>query len=171
VGRIAVNDWNGLIDCMCALETLPETVIEDMLMAGADVIIDSQKKKIRQMGLINTGQLQQSITKSKKLQRDGMTKYVDVYPQGERKPYKRTAKEKQKAASRRRYKKNKYPQKQTGSKGMPKNNEVAFVHEFGAPRRNIPALNWMQKADKEGTDEAARQAGIVYDKFLRSNKL
>ena len=49
--------------------------------------------------------------------------------------------------------------------------EIAFIHEFGAPRRNIKASEWMRKANEAATVEAINAAEKVYDNFLRSKKL
>lgn len=62
-----------------------------------------------------------------------------------------------------------YPQG-TRSNGV-RNAEVGFILEYGAPKKHIPASNWMEHANETCTDEAVNAAAAVYDDFLRKNNL
>ena len=52
-----------------------------------------------------------------------------------------------------------------------RNVEVGFVEEFGAKDRNIPAHQWMRKANESAADEGVQSAVEVYDRYLKSKNL
>lgn len=52
-----------------------------------------------------------------------------------------------------------------------RNAEVAFINEFGAPKRNIAPRPFILTANEEAADEAVKAASDVYDKFLKSKNL
>jgi hypothetical protein len=52
-----------------------------------------------------------------------------------------------------------------------RNAEVGFILEFGAPKKHIPASNWMKKANEGCADEAVKAAASVYDEYLKKNNL
>lgn len=58
-----------------------ETVIPEMLKAGADVVAKKQKEEAANFGLNDTGGLIQSI-KPTKVKKDGSATVIDIYPQG-----------------------------------------------------------------------------------------
>lgn len=87
------------------LANLPDSVLDDMLNAGADVIAEGQKAVGRRMGVHLTGVMLDSIQKSKKTKAASAAgRYIDVYPGG------------------------------TNAKGR-RNAEVAFVNEYGTTRQ------------------------------------
>nr|DAO08731.1 MAG TPA: virion morphogenesis protein [Caudoviricetes sp.] len=62
-----------------------------------------------------------------------------------------------------------YPQG-TNAQGE-RNATVAFVNEFGAPRRGIPARPFIKLANEDAADAAVDAAAEVYDKYLKSKNL
>lgn len=62
-----------------------------------------------------------------------------------------------------------YPQG-TRANGV-RNAEVGFIHEFGAPQRNIPAKGWMESANEECADDAVAAAAVVYNQYLEKLNL
>lgn len=49
--------------------------------------------------------------------------------------------------------------------------EVAFINEYGAPGRGIPARQWMKEANEACAEEATKAAYDVYDEYLKSKNL
>jgi hypothetical protein len=58
----------------------------------------------------------------------------------------------------------------TRSNGV-RNAEVGFILEYGAPKKHLPALNWMKSANEGCEDEAVEAASDAYDKFLKEHNL
>lgn len=58
----------------------------------------------------------------------------------------------------------------TNDKGV-RNAEVAFINEFGAPGRGIPARPFIKEGNELAADVAVEAAAKVYDKFLKSKNL
>ena len=137
--------YDGLDDLLKDLDSIvdiPDEVLDDMLDAAADVVVRAQKEEIASQGLIDTGELQRSISRGRKYSKDFGRK-MDIYPQGTRK---------------------------NGKKEI-KNAEVGFIHEFGAPREKIPAKNWMKKANERCADQAVESAAKVYERYLEKHNL
>lgn len=137
-------DLSGLMTSLKKLSEIPDEVVEEMLMAEADVVERAQKKELRALGLKHpTGQLEKSITHSRqlKIRRDG-SRAVYVYPQGDRK-------------------------KKGKGKAKPATNaEVGFILEYGAPGRGIPPRPWMWTANEKCENRAIRAAQKVYDGWV-----
>lgn len=49
--------------------------------------------------------------------------------------------------------------------------EVAFINEYGAPGRGIPARQWLKEANEACAEEATKAAYDVYDEYLKSKNL
>ena len=147
------------------IENLPEQVIDEMLEAQAKVIVAAQERAVEEYGLIDTGELKNSISANKKwrVEKRGFDRYIDVYPKGTRKKRKltsyRVSKKRRRIDSFRVYKR------------LVTNNEVAFIHEFGAASKNIPAKHWIKNANEGVAEEAAEVAGKIFEKFLNSLNL
>ena len=58
----------------------------------------------------------------------------------------------------------------TNDKGE-RNATVAFVNEYGVPRRGIPARPFIATANAAAADPAVGAAGKIYDEFLKSKNL
>ena len=80
-------DFNvtGLDDVMKEMmshQQAAEAAIPEMLNAGADILIKTQKGEIQSMKLVDTGDMMKSIKGGKiKKDKDGNS-YIDVYPKG-----------------------------------------------------------------------------------------
>lgn len=149
MAHMEVEGLGPLIDDFAALASLPEDVVDDMLNAGADVLVQAQQKEIRQQwrGPYSLGISAASIQKSSKIRTAkymGVTgRYIEVYPQGERK---------------------------RGGKSV-RNAEIAFINEYGAPGRGIAARPAIAAANAKA-EEAAVQAGErVFNAYLDSKNL
>lgn len=56
------------------------------------------------------------------------------------------------------------------SRGI-RNAEVAFINEYGAPNRDIPARQFIREANESAADPAVEAAAKVMDEFLEKNNL
>ncbi len=166
---MALLVMDGLEECvlfMDQLANIPDDVIYEMLAAEADVVIEAQKKEINSLGLVETAKMRDSIkadNKFGKTRGKGMAQYINVYPHGVHHTYSGRAKTKA-------YKRSKHGRTYTygGSDKKANNAEVAFIHEFGAPSRNIPAKQWMRKANEKAAPKAAEAAADVLQKYQDS---
>lgn len=141
MASINTQNLDGLMMDFAELASLPDWVAEEMLNAGADVIVEAQKKTARTMGVVDTGQLAASITKSRVKFRRDRAKVIHVYPQGERKRGNITT----------------------------KNAEIAFVDEFG--KQGQPARPFIRTSVEQSADKAIDAMFKVYDRYLTSKNL
>ena len=147
MATIQVSGIDGLI---VDLETLAEIeengIVDEMLIAGGEVMQQAQKKSIDAYELVDTGQMKNSITVGKpKKSKNGKVLYV--YPKGARtKEYKTGAKK--------------------GQIYKVRNAEIAFINEFGAPERHIPARPFMEKAVEDSGEDAVKSEEAVFDNWL-----
>lgn len=81
MGRLTVNGMDTLIDSLADLAKIPDSVIEDILNAEADVIVAEQKKTAQAMGVYDTGVTAGSIKKTA-VKKSGLDRSISVYPQG-----------------------------------------------------------------------------------------
>lgn len=79
---IRTTGLDDLIGSFDKLMDIPDEVQEAMLNAEADVVAAAQKAKLEELGLHKTGQLKKSISRKGKIEKKGMRRYLDVYPQG-----------------------------------------------------------------------------------------
>ncbi len=157
---------DGLEECTLffdELANIPENVIQDMLEAEAEIVIESQKKEIDTLGLVDTAKMRDSITADKKMRYNGQERYINVYPRGVHHVYRGRMVTKK-------YKRSKHGRTYTYGGGEQKANnaEVAFIHEFGAPSRHIPAKQWMRKANEQAAGKAADAAAEVLHEYQNS---
>ena len=106
MGRLTVNGLDALSDDFAALARLPDSVVEGILEAEADVILPAQRAEIEKQwkGPHSLGISSKSVKKGKvKKDRDGRS--LTIYPQGTRKRGGRST----------------------------RNAEIAFINEYGAP--------------------------------------
>ena len=141
-----VTGLGGLALSLEEVADLPEDVLLEMLSAEGEVIKTAQVQKIEALHLVDSGQMRDSITVDDRLRgkggyAGGTTRYINVYPKGIRKDRKS------------------------------RNAEVAFLEEFGAPRRGIAPRNWMRTANEEAADRATQAAAEVYDCWLKGKGL
>ena len=159
---------DGLALSMEEFAEIPDEIVEEMLLAGGEVVAEAQKRSILQLGLTDSRKLMKSIRAVPKVGLvDGIRKlFVLVYPYGKHHAYFRKAET-------RTYKNSKSGRTYTvgGKMQNVTNSEVGFIHEFGAPKRNIPARQWMRKANEASADAMTAAEFSVYDRWLRSKGL
>ena len=148
MARMTVTGLNGLISDMTDLASLSEDVIDDILNAEADVIVQAQRAEIERQwkGPYSMGISAKSIKKDRKMRglgRGRLYHYINVYPQGTR--------------------------KRDGESIS--NAEIAFINEYGAPDRGIvarPAISVSIAKSEETAEEAGEK---VYRAYLDSKNL
>lgn len=159
---------DGLMLSLQEFQEIPDDVVEEMLEAAAKVVVDAQKKSIQSLGLVESGKLIKSIKAHSKVGKiDGVRKrYVLVYPTGKHGTRNRKLVIKK-------YKRSKHGRTYTvgGDTVAVTNNEVGFIHEFGAPKRGIPAKQWMRKANESCAEKMVNAEFVIYDKWLKSKDL
>lgn len=138
---------NELQLTMQEVAELPDATKDAMLSAGADVFIRACKNKITELGMVRTGQLLTSIKAFPKRKKRDNELYYLVYPAGTRQKQSRS------------------------SKKDATNAEVGFIHEYGLPRKHIPAKQWMRSAVETSADAVVAAEAAVYDQYLRSKGL
>lgn len=155
---------DGMILSFEQLSAMPDEVVENILDAGAVVVVSAHKASIQAEGLIDTGVLKESIKAHKK--RDNGRRYVLVYPEGPHHKYNRKEVTKTYANS-------KHGRAYTvgGDEKAVTANEVGFIQEFGAPKRHIRATQWMLKANEMSAGTMAAAEYAVYDDWLKSINL
>ena len=165
MATLDTNGLDGLMFDLKELEELPTEVIDDMLMAGGEVIAKAHKDELRSMGLVGeTKNLVNSIGIHRK-RHSASEHYVLVYPSGRHHTY--------------RARSGTYTKMNWGRSGGVRskgggtkeatNNDVGFVHEFGG--HGNQARQWMRKANEENIDQAVEAEYAVYDKYLTSKGL
>ena len=144
MGNLKTDGIDSLSLDLSELAYLPDRVVADMLQAEADVILSAQRSEIesRWKGPYSLGISAKSIRKgSVKKGKDGYS--ISIYPQGSRKRGKKTV----------------------------RNAEIAFINEYGAPKRNIRARPALKSAIARKEDEAAAAGEKVYQAYLDSKNL
>lgn len=84
---MAYFDFTSLDELMEDLEAiadLPDAVAKEMLMAQAEIIAEAQQRAAVANGLVDTGQMKESIEVDSAIKTSGLDRYVDVYPRGTR---------------------------------------------------------------------------------------
>ena len=136
-------------------------------------VIKAQKDELLTLGLYDNESsgphLVDSIKLHKKLHAasaGGPSRYVLIYPTGKHGQYNRRLRTKA-------YKNSKHGRTYTvgGDQKATSSSEVGFIHEYGAPRRNIPAKRWMQNANEKSAAATTAAQAAVYNKFLESKNL
>ena len=121
------------------LASLPDSMLDEMLDAEAEVVERAQKNKGRSYGVYRTGMTLESIKRGKKRKtKDGRA--VEVAPQGK------------------------------NARGS-RNAEIAFLNEYGVPKRGIAARPFIRDANEACADEAVQKAYKVYDDYLNKKGL
>lgn len=142
---ISIVGVDTLLDDLWSLASLPDSVVDGILNAEADVVVQAQQEEIQRQwkGPYSMGISAKSIKKDNKIKRDGSGPYINVYPQGTRK---------------------------RGKKSI-RNAEIAFINEYGAPRRGIAARPAIKSAVTNKGDEAVEAGEKVYHAYLDSKNL
>ena len=144
MARFEVDGADALISDMDELARLPNEVIKDILNAEADVILPAQRDEIEKQwrGPYSLGISAKSIKKTGvKKELDGSS--ISIYPQGAR---------------------------ERGKKKI-RNGEIAFINEYGAPRRGIAARPAIKTATAKKEQEAVEAGERAYHAYLNSKNL
>lgn len=148
MAHVEVTGLVGLLDDLEALAGLPDSVVENILNAEADVIVQAQREEIERQwnGPHSMGISAKAIKKDRKIRGLGYGRlyhYINVYPQGERK---------------------------RGQKSV-RNAEIAFINEYGAPGRGIAARPAIAAANAKAEEAAVEAGAKVFDAYLDSKNL
>lgn len=126
---------------MDAMGQLPDSLFTDMLNAGADVVARVQREEVKKQwsGPCSEKISAESIKKGTvRKTKSGRT--ISVYPQGKRRRGKEDV----------------------------RNAEIAFINEYGAPKREIVARPAIRTANKKAEDAAIEAMEKVLDDYLES---
>lgn len=149
MAHVEVDGLGTLIDDLEMLQNLPEEMMEDMLNAGADVLVRFQRAEIKQLwsGPYSMKISARAIKKDVKIRTSkyiGISgRYINIYPQGTRKRGKKRA----------------------------RNAEIAFINEYGAPKRGVEPRPAIGIANEKGGQQAVEAAEQVYHAYLDSKGL
>ena len=147
MGNLKTDGIDSLSLDLSELAYLPDRVVADMLQAEADVILSAQRSEIESQwkGPYSLGISAKSIRKGRvKKGKEGAS--IPIYPQGSRTRGKKTVK-------------------------PVRNAEIAFINEYGAPKRNIRARPAVKSDIEKTEDEAAATGEKVYMAYLDSKNL
>ncbi len=125
------------------LSEIPIDVQKSIVGAGGEVVKQAHQAQLDKLKLVDSGKLKNSIKVFHKRGRQhDFQRYVMVYPAGDHHTYLRRLETRTYAnsASGRTY-------QVGGDVQTATNDEVGFVHEFGAPQRGVKAKYWMKKAN------------------------
>lgn len=144
MARLEINGLDSLIDDLAELAWLPDEVPERILNAEADVIVPAQRSEIqsRWKGPYSLGISAKSV-KQGKVKRSKNSHSINIYPQGSRKK---------------------------GRKRV-RNGEIAFINEYGAPKRGIAARPAISVANAKAEKAAAEAGERAYHTYLDSKNL
>ena len=141
-----MNGADLLIKDLEELASLPDNVIDDMLNAGADVLVSVQREEIEQRwkGPYSQGISAKSVKKGQvKKTKNGSGRVISIYPQGTRK---------------------------RGAKRV-RNGEIAFLNEYGAPGRGIAPRPAIAAANAKAEKQAVEAGAKVYHAYLDKKNL
>ena len=139
-------DCTGLDDLMLSMQEiaeLPDDVQDEMLLAGANVVCEAQKKKVKAYGIYDGSSpvhVADKIKVGKPKEKKG-ARVVHVTPSGSRKRGKTTT----------------------------RNTEILFVNEYG--KKGQKARPAIRDANEECAQATTKAQAEVYDKFLKSKDL
>lgn len=142
---MSITGVDAILDDLRSLINLPDSVVDDILNAEADVVVQAQREEIQRQwkGPQSVGISAKSIKKDNKVKRGSSEPYINVYPQGTRK---------------------------RGKKNV-RNAEIAFINEYGAPDRGIAARPAIRAALTNKGEEAVEAGEKVYHAYLDSKNL
>ena len=151
MARFSCNDIDGLVLSLEEVSELPGDVVDNMLLAGAEVIKKAHIASINRHFDKHTAKL---IGSPRVFLKTGVGKYGHaarerfalIYPEGEHHIY----------------------HAKTGD-GVARNADVGFVQEFGGHGNN--AVGWMREANDLSADAMASAEEKVYDAWLKSKNL
>lgn len=128
MAKFEVRGIGDVISAFESIASIPSSVMKEILNTQADVVTVAQQRAAPR----NMGTLSASIKKkSPRITYDGG--YIMVAPEGIHHSNKSG--------------RSRYRNRGGRSRGETRNAEVAFIHEYGAPGRNIPGQQWMLRAN------------------------
>lgn len=167
MARFNAEGIEGLALSFEEFSEIPDSVVEDMLMAGGEVIKKAHEDAIKRTFKRRSGHLADSPAVHLKAggKANGFRRHVLVYPKGTHHTY---------HAKSRAYVPYNWGRvgkvKQTkGGEKKASNAEVGFVQEFGG-HGNEPT-QWMREANEKAMDACVDAELAVYDKWLKSKGL
>ncbi len=164
MATMETSDLEALALDLYELAQIPDDVVDNMLLAGGEIIAKGHQAELQSLGLVNTGRLKGAVQIHKKM-RTATQRYVLIYPYGTHHTYH--------ARSGTYTKMNWGRTGGTRSKGggdrAATNNDVGFVHELGGHGNR--ATQWMRVANEKHIDKAVEAEFRVYDQYLTSKGL
>ena len=139
---------NSITTLISDLESFADAVPEmgkQMLQAEADIVEPELRKALTSDGLVLSGRLKSSIGRSTR--NKGMT--VLIGPSGTHHMYATRA----------------------GKARLLRAGHLGYIHEYGAPRRNIRGRKWMSKTVQKSQAKALDAAEKVHDEYMKKHNL
>lgn len=169
---MATFNYTGLAELGLSFQEImdiPDNIAFGMLDAASEVVVAAQKKSLRSLGLVDTGKLADSIQvyqRNDRTRNPNDPRRVLIHPDGNRRTYLSRVKV-------RKYARSKHGRTYTvgGKRVTTTNSEIGFIHEFGAPKKGIPASQWMSKANEACAEATVAAEFAVYDAWLKSKNL
>ena len=127
MASLTYSGYDELILSMQEVANLPDEVLDEMLNAQADIVVDAQRKQAEAMGVVDTGLTLRSIKKGKVKVKKGV-RSIFITPSGTRK---------------------------RGKKRV-RNAEIAFINEFGKKKQKArPFIRTANEMSAQATTQAA----------------
>ena len=147
--------FNGLDEISASMEQLAKLTDEDkvsILKPSAELLLQRQKEKIRQLFKRRTGDLEDSMVIEQREGDEGPSLYL--YPKGKHRGSS-TGKRKGKRRSNGKY---------SGT-----NAEVAYILNYGSPR--IKATHWLENANEEAEADVMASQQAAWDDLVTKKGL
>ena len=150
MAKVEFKGIDEVVTSLTELSELPDEVIDAMLNARADVVVEAQRAEARKLGTeyrnkgqkknYATGMTANSIRKGKVKAKNGQ-RVLYITPVGSRKR----------------------------GKTVTRNAEIAFENEFGT--KTIQARHFLRKANEQSADAATAAEFEVYSQYLKEKGL
>lgn len=139
MAHIITNGIDALYSDISMINLYHDSVMEDILNAEADVVVSKQRAEIERQwkGPCSLGISARSVKKGRVKWGHGR-RIIFISPRGTRKRGKKTV----------------------------RNAEIAFINEYGAPKRDIRPRPAIREANERAMDEATAAGEKIYDDFL-----
>ncbi len=146
MAELSFSGLDELILSMQEVAEIPDNVQDEMLNAGADVVVRAQQQAAQSMGVQDTGLTISKIKKTKVKVKSGK-RVIYIYPQGTRVRGK-------------------------GENGKPvrvRNAEIAFINEYGTRRQ--AARPFVLQGNETSAEETTQAQATVYYRWLETKGL
>ena len=148
MGLRATRGLDELMLDFAALAELPESVIDDMLTAQADVVEPAQKKYAKEMGIYDLGVTEGSIRRTP-ITSSRSGRKLSIYPQGTNPKGRRNA--------------------EVAFMNEFGTNDKRNIN--GKNRGKMPARPFIRTANEAVADEAVERSARIYNAFVDSKNL